>query len=49
MKLSEKNQELLDRLYPEGYEIKKVELKNGKVIDEADNYHILFVKRIPTP
>ena len=49
MKLSEKNQELLDQLYPDGYEIKKVDLGDGKVADEGDNYHLLFVKIFPTP
>ena len=44
MKLSEENQELLDQLYPDGYEIKKVDLGGGVITDEGDNYHVLFVK-----
>lgn len=40
MKLSEKNQELLDGLYPKGYKVKEA---------EKHNYHVLFVKIFPTP
>ena len=39
MKLSQENQELLDRLYPDGYEVKP---------EEKNNYHILFVKIFKT-
>lgn len=48
MKLSTENQELLDGLYPDGYEIKKVKLARRGVIDEAGYYHILFVKIFKT-
>jgi len=37
MKLSAENQELLDRVYPNGYEVK-----------EKDRYHVLLVKIIKT-
>ena len=49
MKLSTKHQELLDSIYPDGYEIKSGTAKGGLVYDEHDNYHILFIKIIPQP
>ena len=49
MELSTKHQELLDSIYPDGYEIKSGTAKGGLVYDEHDNYHILFIKIIPQP
>ena len=50
MSLNKDQQELLDQIYPDGYEIKKITLEhNNKVIDQADHVHILFVKIINRP
>ncbi len=49
MKLSTENQELINEMYPDGYEFKEITLHNGKVVDEHDFFHILFVKIISQP
>lgn len=49
MKLTEKHQELLDKLYPDGYKIEKITLLNGDIVDEGNYFHILFVKIIEQP
>jgi len=46
-KLTEANQELLDGLYPKGYELKRMN-PSGKVIDESNVYHVLFIKIFET-
>jgi len=49
MKLSTENQELINEMYPNGYEFKQITLHDGKVVDERDFFHILFVKIISQP
>ena len=48
MGLSKVHQELLNELYPDGYEqeIRVITLPDGREFDEHDFYHVLFVKII---
>ena len=44
MKLSQEHQLVFDEKYPNGYDASALEKANGKVVDESDYFHIMYIK-----
>ena len=43
MNLSQRHQLTFDEAYPDGYTPKKITMPDGKVIDEGDFFHIMYI------
>ena len=46
MNLPKRHQELFDERFPDGYDASKIEKLDGRVADESDVFHIMYVKII---
>ena len=46
MKLSERHQKIFDETFPDGYDASKIVKLDGRVADENDIFHIMYIKII---